>query len=243
MWAYPLAVVFIRAPLPYGERGQQNHQKNQISPQPAIHHPKPTNPQKPYTVPMNYLAHLHLGGQQPQQLLGSLYGDFVKGTLHGRFPPTLEAAIQLHRSIDSYTDSHPIVLAALARFPRERRRYAGIVLDVFFDHCLAHHWHDYAVQPLTEFTQRFYQVLLAEPELPGRLAHIAPMMAADDWLAAYGDFATLEYVFCGIGRRLSRPEGLAGVMPELEVLYQPLLEDFREFYPQLQAFASARWPC
>lgn len=30
---------------------------------------------------MNYLAHLHLGGQEPQQLLGSLYGDFVKGAL------------------------------------------------------------------------------------------------------------------------------------------------------------------
>ena len=26
---------------------------------------------------MNYLAHLHLGGQEPQQLLGSLYGDFL----------------------------------------------------------------------------------------------------------------------------------------------------------------------
>ena len=42
---------------------------------------------------MNYLAHLHLGGPAPQQLLGSLYGDFVKGSLEGRFPPALEAAI------------------------------------------------------------------------------------------------------------------------------------------------------
>ena len=32
---------------------------------------------------MNYLAHLHLGGLQPAQLLGSLYGDFVKGRLAG----------------------------------------------------------------------------------------------------------------------------------------------------------------
>ena len=34
---------------------------------------------------MNYLAHLHLGGPAPAQLLGSLYGDFVKGPLAGRF--------------------------------------------------------------------------------------------------------------------------------------------------------------
>ncbi|CAG8866587.1 Acyl carrier protein phosphodiesterase [Pseudomonas fluorescens] len=173
-------------------------------------------------------------------MLGSLYGDFVKGPLEGRFEPTLEAAIRLHRSIDSYTDSHPLVLAALARFPRERRRYAGIVLDVFFDHCLARHWGDYAQQPLEQFTRRFYQVLLAEPRLPGRLAGIAPFMAADDWLGAYGDFNTLEQVFEGIARRLSRPEGMADVMSELDSLYEPLLADFRAFYPQLQAFAATR---
>ena len=104
---------------------------------------------------MNYLAHLHLGGPAPQQLLGSLYGDFVKGSLEGRFPPALEAAIRLHRHIDSYTDRHPLVLAALARFPRERRRFAGIVLDVFFDHCLAAHGGNYAEQPLEQFTGAF----------------------------------------------------------------------------------------
>lgn len=187
---------------------------------------------------MNYLAHLHLGGQQPEQLLGSLYGDFVKGPLQGRFAQPLEAAIRLHRQIDVYTDSHPRVLAALARFPRERRRYAGIILDVFFDHCLALHWHDYARQPLSQFTGRVYQVLAAEPELPGRLAQIAPYMAADNWLGSYREFAVLEQVFNGIARRLSRPEGMAGAMQEVQALYGPLMEDFRHFYPELQGFAA-----
>lgn len=31
-------------------------------------------------------------------------------------------------------------------------------------------------------------------------------------------------------------------MVELERLYEPLLADFREFYPQLQAFAAAGMP-
>lgn len=187
---------------------------------------------------MNYLAHLHLGGQQPEQLLGSLYGDFVKGPLAGRFPLPLEAAIRLHRQIDVFTDSHPLVLASLARFPRERRRYAGIILDVFFDHCLALHWQDYADQPLAQFTGRVYQVLGAQPDLPGRLAQIAPHMAADDWLGSYREFAVLEQVFRGIARRLSRPEGMDGALEVVDALYQPLMDDFRVFYPQLQAFAG-----
>ena len=188
---------------------------------------------------MNYLAHLHLGGSDPHRLLGSLYGDFVKGTLAGRFPPAMEASIQLHRHIDSFTDSHPQVLTALARFPAARRRYAGIILDVFFDHCLARHWGEYAEQPLDEFTRRFYRILMAQPALPGRLAIIAPHMAADDWLGAYRDFSILDQVLKGIARRLSRPEGLEGAMKELETLYEPLMADFRAFYPQLQAFAAA----
>ena len=83
---------------------------------------------------MNYLAHLHLGGQRPGQLLGSLYGDFVKGRLQGQFSPEVEAAIQLHRRIDTYTDSHPLVAAALSRFSLTRRRYAGIVIDLSLIH-------------------------------------------------------------------------------------------------------------
>jgi acyl carrier protein phosphodiesterase len=188
---------------------------------------------------MNYLAHLHLGGQRPAQLLGSLYGDFVKGPLPGRFTPELEASIQLHRSIDSFTDAHPLIKDAVARFPTQRRRYAGIVLDVFFDHCLARDWALYAEQPLDVFTGSFYRILTAEADLPERLARIAPHMAARDWLGSYREFEVLEQVLGGISRRLSRPEGLAGAMQELQALYQPLSADFAEFYPLLQDFAQA----
>ncbi|VVO67699.1 Acyl carrier protein phosphodiesterase [Pseudomonas fluorescens] len=189
---------------------------------------------------MNYLAHLHLGGQRPGQLLGSLYGDFVKGRLQGQFDPEIEAGIQLHRRIDVFTDRHPLVDISLSRFSMTRRRYAGIVLDVFFDHCLARDWTLYADQPLEQFTSDVYRVLSAEPQLPERLAMIAPHMVANDWLGSYREFAVLEQVLRGISRRLTRPEELAAAMQELRVLYEPLSEDFRLFYPQLQDFAQNR---
>lgn len=186
---------------------------------------------------MNYLAHLHLGGQRPGQLLGSLYGDFVKGRLQGQFAPEIEGAIQLHRSIDVFTDRHPLVDVALSRFSLTRRRYAGIVLDVFFDHCLARDWALYANRPLALFTSDVYRVLSSERQLPGRLAQIAPHMVANDWLGSYREFEVLEQVLRGISRRLTRPEELAAAMQELRRLYEPLSEDFRLFYPQLQDFA------
>lgn len=184
---------------------------------------------------MNYLAHLHLGGHRPAQLLGSLYGDFVKGPLSGRFPAELEAAIRLHRSIDAFTDSHPLIKASIARFPSQRRRYAGIMLDVFFDHCLARDWHRYADLPLDVFTGKVYGTLAAEPQLPERLALIAPRMAAQDWLGSYRDFEVLGQVLSGISRRLSRRRagrrhaGTAGALPALECGFRRVLSAIGEF--------------
>ena len=103
---------------------------------------------------------------------------------------------------------------------------------------LARDWALYADQPLERFTSRVYRVLAEEPALPGRLAQIAPYMAADDWLGSYREFAVMEQVLAGIGRRLTRPEELGHAMQELRTLYEPLSEDFRVFYPELQQFAQ-----
>lgn len=187
---------------------------------------------------MNYLAHLHLGGQEPQQLLGSLYGDFVKGTFLGDFSAQTEEAIRLHRRIDAFTDSHPLVRRALGRFPVSRRRYAGIALDMFFDHCLARDWERYADVPLDVFSKNVYQLLEREPALPERLARIAPLIIAEDWLGAYRDFSMIGHGLEVISQRLSQPEGLLGAYEELTVLYEPLSADFLEFYPLLWQYAQ-----
>lgn len=187
---------------------------------------------------MNYLAHLHLGGPAPHQLLGSLYGDFVKGPLDGRWPQGIEAGIRLHRRIDLFTDTHPMVRDARALFPAARRRVSGILLDLFFDHCLARDWTDYAEVPLPTFTGQVYRVLADQAALPGALARIAPRMAEQDWLGSYREFDTLAAVVGGMSRRLSRPELLAGGFDELAERYQPLSDHFRRFYPELQRFAA-----
>ncbi|MCY1562700.1 Acyl carrier protein phosphodiesterase [compost metagenome] len=82
--------------------------------------------------------------------------------------------------------------------------------------------------------------MAAEPVLPGRLALIAPRMAEQDWLGSYRDFAVLEQVIIGMGRRLSRPGLLDGSLAELECLYEPLSEDFRAFYPELIEFVRGQ---
>lgn len=186
---------------------------------------------------MNYLAHLHLGLHTPDALVGSLAGDFVKGPLKGERPEALENAVRLHRAIDAYTDRHTAIAQTAALFPRALRRTRGIALDVFFDHCLAKHWEQYAEQPIDSFTQQVYRALAQSHHLPEGLARIAPRMSEQNWLASYHEWSVVERALNGIARRLSRPELLDGSFQVLNQHYEQLEDLFHQIYPDLQVFA------
>ena len=166
-------------------------------------------------------------------------GDFVKGPLDGRHGPALSAALALHRRIDSYTDAHPTVGASRARISPLRRRFAGILVDVFYDHFLARHLDDYSPVPLGQFTARVYWILSAHSNrLPERLSHIAPRMAQADWLASYRHLEAVGEALDRVAQRLKRGNPLLGSTDELVSNYAALEEDFRLFFPDVIRFAS-----
>jgi len=194
---------------------------------------------------MNYLAHALLSHTTPQLLIGGMLGDFVKGAVKGHYPPEVRAGILLHRAIDGYTDAHPLVHASRARISPARRRFAGVLVDVFYDHFLACHWSRYADQPLKTFTQQVYATLL--PQLTGfpeRLQRILPRMAADDWLASYAEIESVDAALHGIARRFARftrfarAPVLADGVQELLKNYATLEQDFLAFFPDLQRYAA-----
>ena len=187
---------------------------------------------------MNYLAHLYLAEQSPEGLLGGLLGDFVKGRLDDRFTITVRRGIALHRAIDSFTDAHPLHLKSRNRIGSQRRRYAGIIIDVCYDHFLSRRWTDYSSESLTRFSERVYDALREyHDELPERLQGIAPHMIADDWLGSYAELANVGRALDGIARRFKRSNALAGALVEVEANYAALDDDFQHFFPELEAQA------
>ena len=86
------------------------------------------------------------------------------------------------------------------------------------------------------FSARVYSILQEHRDvLPGRLRRIAPHMIADDWLSSYSDLANVGRALDGIARRIVRSNPLAGALTEIEANYTALGDDFRRFFPQLQA--------
>jgi len=187
---------------------------------------------------MNFLAHAFLARDDADLLLGSMMGDFVKGPLDGRYAANITRGLSLHRAIDTYTDAHALVVRSRARVSATRRRYAGILIDLFYDHYLARYWIDYAKVPLAEFTASVYTTLLERRDLlPQRLQNIASNMARTDWLGSYRDTTNVGIALDRIGTRLTRGNALLDSVTELIENYEGFEEDFRAFFPEVMRFA------
>jgi acyl carrier protein phosphodiesterase len=191
---------------------------------------------------LNYLAHVFLARHSDDAMLGGLLGDFVFGVAAlDDWPPPVRAEIRMHRRIDRFTDDHPAVVGLRERFPDGRRRYAGIALDVYFDHLLARDWARWSDVALDEFTARFYRALLAAlPELPPRLQAIAPSIAAHDWLGSYRHRASVDRAVTRIATRLSRNgDKLVACLGDLRAHEAAVETAFAEFFPDLIAYVAA----
>lgn len=191
---------------------------------------------------MNYLAHVFLAPATPAGIAGALLGDFVKGRAVMQYPIAVRAAIDLHRAIDRYTDAHPLVAGCRELVSAPRRRFAGVMTDVFFDHFLARHWECFSATPLERFTSRVYDTLFAQQNsLPPRLQAILPHMAAEDWLASYGEIEAVDAALRGIAqrfRRFPRAKVMERGVEDLLRDYERFEERFCMFFPELRAFVG-----
>lgn len=193
---------------------------------------------------MNYLAHALLAGPDPQMRLGGLLGDFVKGPLHTGvlgYDDAILNGIALHRQIDSYADTHAAFRASRQRVSAARRRYAGIMVDLFYDHFLARRWTAYSDQPLAQFAAETYGLLAGYVALlPVELRRILPRMTQGDWFCAYADAASIGAALDGIAaHRLRRANTLAGGVEELLADYEAFEGDFLDFIADATAFAES----
>lgn len=191
---------------------------------------------------MNYLAHIYLARHSDDAMIGALLGDFVKPHSESRFSAEIEAEIVMHRKIDAFTDSHPIVLQGKELFEGPGRRYAGILLDVFYDHVLALNWERYADMPLDGFIERFYRALDRRADiLPDNVARMAPRMIEQDWIGSYVDYAGVDVAVRRISTRLSRNgDVMRAALVDVDRHYDALAEGFHTFFPQLVAFVEQR---
>lgn len=189
---------------------------------------------------MNHLAHALLAAPDEDLMFGGLIADFVRGRVDPALPRGVRHGIALHRSIDAYTDAHAEVAAARALFEPPFRRYAGILLDVWFDHRLAHNWDRYGIGSLHAFS-REVQALLARrhADVPAAMHGFVRYLRAHDLPERYRERDAIGQALRGLASRLSRANPLADALPVLERNAAAIEPHFAAFFPDLAAHVRA----
>ena len=107
---------------------------------------------------MNFLAHIYLSFDDDMITLGNFFADHIRGNKFKHFPVQIQRGIQLHREIDTFTDSHPIAKQSSKRLHKNYSHYSRVIVDIYYDHFLAKHWSDYSEVSLKEYVENFYQL-------------------------------------------------------------------------------------
>jgi acyl carrier protein phosphodiesterase len=190
---------------------------------------------------VNFLAHFHLAWPDEGLVAGGLEGDYFKGPLPGTLSPTLEAGVKLHRAIDAYTDDHAIVQQLRRELPPQLRRYAGILIDLSFDHYLSRHWSDFSTLSLKDFSDAVYHKLIAnEAHLSEAARRMAARLVEHDVLNLYLEWETVLASAARLGQRFKRHNPFLELDTELTPAREILEAAFLDFYPQLQLFCEGR---
>ncbi len=148
----------------------------------------------------------------------------------------------LHRAVDHFTDTHPVFLKAKELLAPSRRRFAGIVIDVLFDHFLAHYWKEFSDEGLDHFISEIYLLLERRDEwLTPELRALVPRMKSENWLSNYGTIEDLSQTFKRISQRRDFLSPLVNAEEDLVTHYQSFSRAFHQFYPDIQKFTT-QWP-
>lgn len=188
---------------------------------------------------MNLLAHFFLSHQTPELIVGSFLGDFVKGKQYLQYHEAIRQGILLHREIDRYTDTHPILLQSKHRLSAQYGHYAGVIVDIFYDYLLAKHWPAYSPVPLAQFAQRTYSSLQQHYRVMAPPAQrVFGYMRAHDWLTNYGHLQGVARTLSGLEQRARFPNQMSQAVEDLERDEPMYTQEFQAFFPQVQHHAA-----
>ena len=187
---------------------------------------------------MNYLAHLALAYPNEDLVVGNFIGDHVRNKDLPQFSLPIQAGIEMHRSIDTFTDSH-MVSKTLRQLLFNTHRHVGrVLLDVFYDHFLAVHFLALHGMTLQNFIGLIYPLLESKQQLmPVSAQQYVIGMIAQNWLEKYASTAGISEILSKMAKR-SGIDDLSLGTESLKRYYEQINDGFLAFYPELITYAN-----
>ena len=186
---------------------------------------------------MNYFAHLCLAKDTPESLVGNLLGDFMRGVDPRALRLPVFLGLENHRQVDRFTDTHPLIRELKDLFDPDCKRFAGIALDIYFDHLLIKHWERLETRQLEQLNEHYYATLSANQHLmpSARMRTVCSRIVSGRWFDAYShQHNTLEAVRRA-ATRIRFANSFDRACGELLRNQSEIEAAFLRFYPELAA--------
>ena len=184
---------------------------------------------------MNFLAHIYLSGDNDLLKIGNFMADSIRGHSYENYPTEIRKGILLHRSIDSFTDMHPIYRQSKHRLHEKYGHYSGVIMDIFYDHFLAKNWANYSDKKLEVYADEFYQLLRDNYDLlTDKIQGMMPYMIARNWLVSYASISGLEMILFQMDHRTKNRVAMHESIIELQQFYTEFETEFQLFFEELQ---------
>ncbi len=183
---------------------------------------------------MNYLAHAFLAGNNQELLVGNFIADGLPGSKIDHLPKGIQRGVVMHRHIDTFTDNHVVNVEMRTLFHGTAGKYAGVVLDIFYDHLLANNWSTFSPEHFPDFIHQCYSTIENHQEwLPTKTAYMFPYMKQYNWLYNYSMEDGILRSLAGLSKRIKS-------QPALELAGEQAFKNkgfiekhFLDFFPQL----------
>jgi acyl carrier protein phosphodiesterase len=190
---------------------------------------------------MNFLAHIYLSGDNDLIKIGNFMADGIRGKHFESYPIDVQKGIILHRAIDTFTDAHPIFRQSTKKLHENYHHYAGVIVDVFYDHFLAKNWAKYSDEKLDLFVERFYQSLHDNPSiLSERTKGMMPYMIEHNWLVSYQTVEGINRILTQMDHRTKNESKMRFATNELSEFYSEFETEFTEFFKELILFSNKK---
>ena len=184
---------------------------------------------------MNFLAHIYLSGDNDLLKIGNFMADSIRGHSYDVYPEEIQKGILLHRSIDSFTDMHPIYRQSKHRLHEKYGHYSGVIMDIFYDHFLAKNWSIYCDEKLEDYADDFYHLLKYNYEiLTEKVKNMIPYMIASNWLVSYASIDGLQMIMFHMDHRTKNRVDMHESIVELLENYIEFENEFTLFFDELR---------
>ncbi|PKH67954.1 DUF479 domain-containing protein [Flavobacterium sp. ALD4] len=185
---------------------------------------------------MNFLAHIYLSGDNDLIKIGNFMADGIRGKQFLNYPLEVQKGIVLHRAIDTFTDAHPVFRQSTKKLHSRYHHYAGVIVDIFYDHFLAKNWVNYSDEDLGGYVAAFYQSLSDNTSiLSEKTVMLMPYMIKQNWLVSYQTIEGIDKILTQMDSRTKNESKMRFASEELIEFYTEFEEDFTKFFEDLRA--------